>query len=124
MIERLEDMPAGVIGFRASGKLTREDYTDAMMPTLREAAESGEMRLVYVLGPDFDGLEAGAMVEDVKSGFELTVGHHSSWKRLAMVTDVDWIRNSIHLLGWVAPGELKLFDLDALEQAKAWAAGA
>jgi len=124
VIERLQDMPARVIGFRASGELTREDYTDAMMPTLREAAQSGEMRLVYVLGPDFHGLHAGAMVEDVKAGFELTVGHHSAWKRLAMVTDVDWIRNSIHLLGWVAPGELKLFELDALEEAKAWAAGA
>jgi hypothetical protein len=32
MVERIDDMPAGVIGLRASGKLTKEDYTDAAMP--------------------------------------------------------------------------------------------
>jgi hypothetical protein len=26
MIERIDDMPAGTIGLRASGKLSREDY--------------------------------------------------------------------------------------------------
>ena len=30
MIERMDDMPAGVIGLRASGKLTRDDYRDVL----------------------------------------------------------------------------------------------
>jgi hypothetical protein len=123
MVERLEGMPDGVLGFRAVGKLTREDYTEGMMPALREAAESGDMRVVYVIGDDFHGLDAGAMVQDVKAGFEIGVGHHSAWKKLAMVTDVDWIRNSVHLLGFLSPGELKLFGLDELDEAKDWAAG-
>ena len=37
MIERME-MPAGVIGLRATGKLTRGDYRQALEPALREAA--------------------------------------------------------------------------------------
>lgn len=123
MIERLGGMPDGVLGFRATGKLTAEDYSEGMMPALRAAVASGEMRIVYVLGDDFYGLDAGAMVEDVKSGFEITVGHRSAWKRLAIVSDIDWIRHSIHLLGWLAPGELKLFDLDRLVAATVWAAG-
>src|ERR1700748_172461 len=102
----LDGMPDGGLGFRATGKLTAEDYSEGMMPALREAAETGEMRIVYVLGDDFRGLASGAMVQDVRAGFELTVGHHSAWKRLALVTDLDWIRNSVHLLGWLAPGEL------------------
>jgi hypothetical protein len=122
MIEWLEDMPEGTVGFRAVGRLSREDYADAMIPALRKAAESGEMRVVCVLGPDFHGLDASAMVEDVKSGFELVVGKRSTWKRMALVTDLDWIRNSVHLLGWMAPGELKLFPFNELEQAKAWVA--
>ena len=28
MVEKIDDMPAGTIGFRASGKLTPEDYRD------------------------------------------------------------------------------------------------
>lgn len=29
MIERIGDMPAGAVGLRASGKLTKDDYTGA-----------------------------------------------------------------------------------------------
>jgi SpoIIAA-like len=122
MIEWLEDMPAGTIGFRAVGKLTREDYTEEMIPRLRKAVEAGDLRAVCVLGPDFHGLDASAMVEDVKSGFELSVGHRSAWTRMALVSDLDWIRKAVHVLGWMAPGELKLFRFDDLEEAKGWVA--
>ena len=39
MIERIEEMPAGTIGFRASGKLRRDDYVGALEPAMREAVE-------------------------------------------------------------------------------------
>src|ERR1700727_842371 len=114
----LEGMPDGVLGFRAIGKLTAEDYSDGMMPALREAAEPGEMRAVYVLGECFDGLDAGATVQHVKAGFELTIGHRSSWKRLAMETDLDWIRHSVHLFGWLAPRKPRLVALDRPARAR------
>ena len=123
MIEWLENMPEGTLGFRAEGKLTREDYTEAMIPRLREAVEAGDLRVVCVLGPDFHGLDASAALEDVKSGFELAVGHRSAWRRMGLVTDLDWIRNAVHVLGWIAPGELRLFQFADLEAAKAWVAG-
>jgi hypothetical protein len=41
MIERIDDMPAGTIGFKADGKLTRDDYRNVLEPVLRAAAESG-----------------------------------------------------------------------------------
>jgi hypothetical protein len=49
MIERIDDMPAGTIGFRAKGKLTRDDYRNVLEPVLREAAESGEIRMLFSL---------------------------------------------------------------------------
>ncbi len=42
---------------------------------------------------------------------------------MAVVTDKEWIAHTLHALGWMVPGELKLFGLDELEQAKQWAAG-
>jgi len=35
MIERIDDMPTGTIGFRASGKLTRDDCRNVLEPVLR-----------------------------------------------------------------------------------------
>src|SRR5215213_6325260 len=59
VVERIDDMPAGTIGFRASGKLTVEDYREVLVPGLQEAVDSGEVRLLFVL-TDFDELEPKA----------------------------------------------------------------
>jgi hypothetical protein len=91
MIERIDDVPAGVIGLRASGKLTKGDYRDVLEPALKEATDSGEARVVFVL-PDFDGLEPGAWIEDVKTGFQAEIQKRSAWRKLAFVSGVDWWR--------------------------------
>jgi hypothetical protein len=36
------------------------------------------------------------------------------------VTDVDWIAKALHAFAWLTPGEVKLYDLDGLEDAKTW----
>lgn len=119
MIERIEDMPAGTIGLRASGKLSREDYQQVLEPALREGVESGEMRLLFVM-PDFDGLEPGAMIEDVETGLRTWVREHSAWKRFAFVTDVDWLAKSMRAFAWLAPGEVRVFSLGELDAAREW----
>jgi hypothetical protein len=37
-------------------------------------------------------------------------------------TDVGCARHAIELFGWITPGEVKLFGLDAVDRAKAWVA--
>jgi hypothetical protein len=119
MIELIDDMPPRTIGFRASGKLTLEDYRNVLEPGLREAVDSGEVRMVFVL-KDFDGLEPRAWPEDVKTGLRLGFGHYSAWKRSAIVTDIDWIAKAFHLFAWITPGEFKVFELDDFDDAKEW----
>jgi hypothetical protein len=122
MIEKIEDMPAGTIGFKASGKIRRDDYRDVLEPALREAAEAGEIRMLFELS-DFDGVEAAAWYEDVKTGLGLGIGHHSAWKRSAIVTNVDWIAKAFHLFAWVTPGEVEVFGLHQEDDARDWVAG-
>ena len=52
-------------------------------PALREGVESGELRLLFAM-PDFDGLEPGAMVEDLETGLRAWVFDHSAWRRFAL----------------------------------------
>ncbi len=122
MIERIEEMPAGTIGLRASGELTKEDYVELLEPALREGVESGELRLVFEL-TDFDGLGPGAWVEDAKTGMEAWVRNHSAWKRFALVTDVEWVAKAMRAFAWMAPGEVRVFDLGELDAAREWVAG-
>lgn len=121
MIERIDGMPAGTIGFRASGKLTREDYRNVLEPTLRDAAESGEIRMLFQIA-DFDGLEPGAWWDDVKTGLGLGLGHHSAWKRSAIVTNVDWLAKAFQFFSWISPGEVKIYGLDERDEAQRWVA--
>jgi len=121
MVERIEDMPDGTVGFEASGKLMQSDYREVLEPTLREAAEAGEIRMLFRL-TDFDGLEPAAWFDDFKTGLGLGLGHHSAWKRSAIVTDVEWIGKAFKLFAWMTPGEVEVFDLDQLDEAKSWVA--
>jgi hypothetical protein len=122
MIERIDDVPAGTIGLRASGKLSKANYVDVLEPALREGIDSGELQMVFLL-TDFHGLEPGAWPEDLKTGLRAWVRDHSAWKRFALVTDVEWVAKAMRAFAWLAPGEVKVYDLSELETAKAWVAG-
>jgi hypothetical protein len=123
MIERLDGMPDGVVGLRATGSLTKQDYTQVLEPALNEATASGEARVVFLL-ESFEGLQPSALLEDLKTGLRTELSHRDAWRRLAVVTEVDWIKKAMELFAWAMPGELKVFDdLDQLDEAKAWAAG-
>ncbi len=88
MIEMIEGLPAPVVGMRAEGKLSKQDYEDAVIPAVRAMLDGHDrVRLLYVLGDDFDGYSIGAMWEDTKLG----VGHLRSFERIACVTDADWV---------------------------------
>jgi hypothetical protein len=117
MIKPLDDLPAGVIGFETSGKLEAQDYRDALIPAIEQAAENGKVRVV-VLIDDFGGLSGGALWEDLK----LAANHLRSLERFALVTDNDWMRHFVTAFGWMIPGEIKHFPVAQRAQAVEWAA--
>lgn len=121
MVERIEEMPAGTIGFKVLADLTGDDYREQIEPALAEAAEKGDVRLLFEIDSNF-GMDAGAVLEDAKTGLKLGLGHMKAWKRTAVVTDVDWIRKSIRAFGFMTPGEVRVFPVDELGAAKVWIA--
>jgi hypothetical protein len=122
MIEVLQDMPKGVFGIRVSGRVRGDDLRD-FKPVWEEAVKTGEIRIVEVIASDYEGFGPGGLVEDLKLGFGALFQHHSAFKRIAVVSDKDWVAHTLHALAWMVPGELALFRLDELERAKEWAAG-
>ena len=119
MLEPLPDLPDGVIGFRATGDLRASDYRDVLMPAVEAAVGKGEVRLVLVF-EEWLGMSGGAMWQDLKFGVE----HLTKWKKIALVTDVEWMTHLTHLFGWMSPGESKVFPLAELDDAIAWTAEA
>ncbi|CQD06836.1 hypothetical protein BN1232_01193 [Mycobacterium lentiflavum] len=122
MIEVLDDMPAGVTGIRVSGRLNGDDLRD-FKPAMEELVGGDEIRIVEVIAPDYEGFGPGGLVEDLKLGLGSLIQHHSAFKRIAVVSDKEWVAHTLHALAWLVPGELAVFGLDDLERAKQWAAG-
>ncbi len=122
MIELLSDVPEGVTGIRVSGRLSGEELR-AIKPAIAEQLKSGkEIRIVEVI-EDYAGFGPGGLMEDLKLGLGTVLPHHSSFTRIAIVTDSDWITHTLHALAWIVPGEMRVFRLDEIDVAKQWAAG-
>jgi SpoIIAA-like len=119
MIRLLRDMPAGVLGLEAVDDVEEEDYEDVIVPAVDAAiAEHGKVRLVYLLGHEFDDYEGEAVWEDLKLG----VRHPTSFERIAIVTDARWAGPAVKLFSVLWPGQARAFPLADLEAAKHWAA--
>jgi hypothetical protein len=119
MIRLLSDMPAGVLGLEAVDDVEKEDYENVIVPAIDKAiAQHGKVRLVYVLGPEFDDYEGEAVWEDLKLGAR----HPASFERMAIVTSARWAGPAIKLFSVLWPGQARAFPLAELESAKRWAA--
>ena len=117
MIKELSDLPPGVVGFEVAGTLSAEDYRDVVLPALQRAYASDEFRFVIVI-PEFHGMSGGAAWQDLRVGVE----HWRAWKRIALVTDIEWMGYMTTMFGWMTPGEVKVFPLAQRDEAIAWAA--
>ena len=120
MIRVMSELPPGVLGFEARGKVTAQDYQTIMMPEINRAVSGGDrLRMVYHLGPEFKGFTVGAMFDDAIAG----VGHVKSWERAAVVSDIDWIHKSFGFFNALMPMAMRLFPNSELDTAVAWAMG-
>ncbi|MGH8198916.1 MAG: STAS/SEC14 domain-containing protein [Steroidobacteraceae bacterium] len=117
MIKILDDFPESIVALIAQGQVTRKDYEEVLIPRVNAAlGRHGKIRLYYELGTSFVGIDAEAVWEDMKVGLE----HLSRWERVAVVTDVRWIRLTLGAFQFMLPGKVRLFDTGQTTEARAW----
>jgi hypothetical protein len=116
---QIEGLPNDVVGIDAYGLITARDYEDTLIPLIQSKLETQEaVKVIFVAGKYFDGFSGGAIWDDARLGLM----HLRSFSKLAVVTDVDWLRHSAKLFGPLIPAEVMVFDLEDLDDAKAWIA--
>jgi len=119
MLERMKDLPNGIDGLKAVGKISKEDYEQVCVPIMEEARREGRrLRFLYQLGPEFEGFTPGAAWEDAKIGFQSM----RLFDGCAIVTDVGWIRESTRLMSFFMPCPARVFGNQELGNAVAWLA--
>ena len=119
MIEQLKSFPENVLAFVCSGRVTKADYDSVLIPSVIDALRSqNKVRLYYETAGDFAGIDPGAIWEDFRIGIE----HLSRWERVAVVTDVEWIKQTVHLFGFLMPAAVRSFAASETDSAREWIA--
>lgn len=117
MIEALKGFPDNVVAVACHGQVTKHDYETMLVPAVQEAlGRHDKVRVYYRIGPDFAGIDPGAIWEDLKVG----IGHLPQWERIAVVTDVDWIGHAIRAFSFLVHGEVRVFPVAEASTARDW----
>jgi hypothetical protein len=117
MLERLSDMPPGIDGFQAKGRVSRSDYELCFEPLWEEARRADRrVKLLYRFGPEFEGFTAGGALEDAKVGLRFA----PLLEGCAVVTDRPWIREAMETFAFMLPCPVRVFPDIERQQAAAW----
>lgn len=116
MMELMKGLPDNVLGIIGSGTITGEDYDTVLIPAMKDKLQRHKkIRMLYQLNKDFVHYALDAYLEDAK----VTL-HTLSLEKIAVVSDVHWINDSVNLFKFIMPAQVKVFSNNELDKAKAW----
>lgn len=117
MIEDLHGFPDDVVAFACRGQVSASEYAAVVTPRMEPALEERtKVRVHYEIGDDFTGIDPGAVCDDITTGMR----HRREWERIAVVTDVDWIRNTMRAFGFLIFCKIKIFPTTDRAHARDW----
>lgn len=117
MIDRIDNLPAGSVGFRCSGRLTGHDVEEVVAPAIRAAvAEYDRVKALISFDSGFEGFSFSAAWDEAGLGLRYWDG----FERVAVVTDLAWMRHGLRALSVLLPCPLRLFAAAEEDTARRW----
>lgn len=117
MIEELKDTPNTMVGFRATGDITKEDFDQIVLPAVAELVKrTDKLNYLLVLDTAIKNFTIGAWLKDAMLG----LNNLGKWNRAAIVTDSDGINAFTGFFSKVVPGEFRGFNHHELDEAIKW----
>lgn len=117
MIEIIEGLPDNVVAFVATGRVTSSECAKVLLPAIRQTRKRHEkLRLYYELECRFPG----AAWDDL----DIAPLRLQQWERVALVTDVSWVRQTVKALRFLIPAEVRVFPTIRADAGRDWIAAA
>lgn len=117
MLKPLPDLPPGIDGLEAVGRVSKQDYEQVMEPLLAEARRAGrKLRFLYQIGPEFQSFSPGAAWSDARLG----LSNLRLFEAIAIVTDIAWIGESTRLAAFLMPCPVEVFSVADRARAIEW----
>jgi hypothetical protein len=113
MLELIEGLPKNVVGIAASGRVTLQDCREVLLPAIEKSRRRHDkIRLYYELNSRFPG----SAWDDLDLGLE----HASCCERVAIVTDIGWVRLTVKAVRFLIPAKIRVFSSGEAEEGRAW----
>ncbi|MBV8935552.1 MAG: STAS/SEC14 domain-containing protein [Alphaproteobacteria bacterium] len=113
MLELIEGLPGNIVGIAVSGRLTKQDCNDILAPAIAKSLRRHDkIRLYYELNSRFPG----AAWDDIELGLEQA----SRCERVAIVTDIGWVRLTVKALRFLIPSEIRVFPSFQADEGRCW----
>ncbi len=110
-------LPDDTVGVSVSGVIDAEDYAQTIVPAIDAAlARHEKINLIYQVGAEFESFTPGALLSDTRLG----TSHLTRFRKVAVVTDIPWMRGATRVFAPLVPAEVRVFADRELEAAKAW----
>lgn len=117
MIELIKGLPSHIVGFRATGEVTQDDYKEVVFPAAEELVRrTGELNYITVFDTPFKNFTAGAWWQDTV----LSLMKVSKRHRAAVVTGSENANTFTDVWGKLTPGESKGFLPEEMDEAITW----
>ena len=116
MIEKLVESSGNVVGYKAIGTITGPDYTQKLVPEVRELIERyGKIRMLIDLS-DFEWEKMEAWLPDLRFGLEF----HDEIEKIAVVGDKTWEKWLTYLADPFYAADAKFFHTADISKAWDW----
>lgn len=117
MIDVLDNLSHGTVGFSFHGTVDGHDVDEVLIPAVTEALSvHPRLKALLVFGPGFKGCTLAAAWDDTLLGLR----HWDGFERLAVVSDHTWLRQSLRMFALLLPCPVRLFTGSELDQARRW----
>ncbi|MFL5809092.1 MAG: STAS/SEC14 domain-containing protein [Flavisolibacter sp.] len=119
MLQKINDIPSYVAGFRATGEVTKDDYDSILVPEIEKVGKQhGHIHFLMVLETPVKDFSLGAWMQDAWQGLK----HFRGWKKVAIVTPEKGVEKFTNIFSAIIPGKAKGFPPEQFNEAKNWVA--
>lgn len=117
MITLIENIPGDIIAFRYDGEVTATDYETILFPAVEAAfKKSKALKALCQVGENFKGFKLGALKDDMELGLK----YFRDWKKIAFVSDQEWMNHTVKAFGFLVPAKVKTFENKSMNEAIKW----
>jgi len=116
MLEILPESQGNILGVKATGKLTKQEFQEVLVPRLKAIIEEhGGVRVLFCLDKDVQGWDLAALEHDGFGRNDL-----QAFQRIAVVGASWQINLQMKMLALLLSGEVRNFSRDELYEAWNW----